>query len=82
MLISVVLASSSPASAWTSLRASSRSLCSSPSSVRPSFTAAALIRLTATVTITSTAGTSAMSRAMASKPGFSVLGVASLMPTR
>ena len=59
-----------PPAPWTSLRASSRSLWCSPSSARPSLTAAALIRLTATVTITSTAGTLAMSRVSVSKSGF------------
>ena len=54
----------SPASALMSLRASSRSswAAASGSSARPSFTAAALMRCTAAVVITSTAGTSAMSR--------------------
>ncbi|SCD84287.1 hypothetical protein GA0115246_106785 [Streptomyces sp. SolWspMP-sol7th] len=65
-LISVPPASRSPASAWISFRASSRSLCASPSSASPSFTAAALIRCTPTVVITSTAGTSAMSRVTSS----------------
>src|SRR5690606_40746150 len=41
----------------------SRSSCFSGSSARPHLTAAALSRCTATVLITSTAGTSAMSRA-------------------
>ena len=45
-----------------SLRASSRSVCVAGSSASPHFTAAALIRCTAAVVITSTAGTSAMSR--------------------
>src|SRR5690606_3379735 len=45
-----------------SLRASSRSSWVSGSSARPTLTAAALMRCTATVLITSTAGTSAMSR--------------------
>lgn len=72
--ISVALAVTSPASAWMSLRASSRSLCASPSSASPRLTAAELIRCTATVVITSTAGTSAMSRVMASKSGVAAFG--------
>ena len=68
-LISVALASSRPASAWIRVRASSRSLCLSRSSASPRFTAAALIRCRATVEIISRAGTSAMSRVMASKSG-------------
>lgn len=82
--ISVALASMRPAREWISLRASSRSLWPSPPSARPRFTAAALIRWTATVVITSTAGTSAMSRVRVSKSGESPagdsgVGVASLM---
>ena len=53
-----------PASALISRRASSRSRCSAASgpSASPHLTAAALIRCTAAVVMTSTAGTSAMSR--------------------
>ena len=52
----------SPARALINFRASSRSVAASPSSPRPHLTAAALIRCSATVVITSTAGTSPMSR--------------------
>ena len=55
----------SPASAWMSLRASSRSCSASPSSASPVLTAAALIRCRAAELMTSMAGTSAMSRAAA-----------------
>ncbi len=65
-LISVALAVTRPARAVISLRASSRSLCSESGLSRPRLTAAALSRCTATVVITSTAGTSAMSRVMVS----------------
>jgi hypothetical protein len=53
----------SPASAVMSLRASSRSCSSGPSSASPHFTAAADMRCTAAAAMTSAAGTSAMSRA-------------------
>ena len=58
------LAVTSPASAVISRRASSRSRCSAASgpSASPHLTAAALIRWIAAVVMTSTAGTSAMSR--------------------
>jgi hypothetical protein len=63
-LISGAAAVTSPAKALINLRASSKSICegSPGSSAKPHLIAAALMRLTATSTMTSTAGTSAMSR--------------------
>ena len=73
----------SPASALMSLRASSRSICGSGSSARPHLTAAALSRCTAAVLMTSTAGTSAMSRVRMPRPARALpLGVAGVIPVR